>query len=325
MSAEKQESIAGGVRRGLMWSTASSVVLRLGNLLVGIAVARLLAPEDIGVFAIGLTVLTILMTLADLGMSVDLVRAADPARRAPTVATVSLVSGVLLALAMTLTARPLAALMEAPDAAGVIIALSWTLVLTSACVVPNAHLQRTFAQRKLFGCALADFTLGTAVTVGLILLGMGPMALAVGRLVGQLAATSLQFVLAGLRPRFGFDRAVAGSALAFGLPLAGANMLSWALLNIDNVVIARLAGPTSLGLYVLAFNISCGLLASVAREPRGQPGTGAVAHLVRRAADRRPARRAGAPAGGPAVRRALERLGHRGGGARVLRRAAGGI
>ena len=52
------------------------------------------------------------------------------------------------------------------------------------------------------------------------------------------------------------DRAVARSALAYGLPLAAANLLSWALLNIDNVVIAKAAGVTSLGFYVLAFNIS---------------------------------------------------------------------
>jgi O-antigen/teichoic acid export membrane protein len=32
--------------------------------------------------------------------------------------------------------------------------------------------------------------------------------------------------------------------------------LSWALLNIDNVVVSRFAGPMALGFYVLAFNIS---------------------------------------------------------------------
>ena len=59
-----------------------------------------------------------------------------------------------------------------------------------------------------------------------------------------------------MRPHFAFDRSIARSALGLGLPLAGANLLSWALLNIDNVVIAHLAGTTALGLYVLAFNVS---------------------------------------------------------------------
>jgi PST family polysaccharide transporter len=256
MSAAPGDSIAGDVRRGLVWSSLNSLSLRLGNLVVGVFLARLLVPADFGVYAIALTVQTILMTLADLGMSTDLIRADDPARRAPTVATLSLTSSVVAALGMSLTAQPLAELTMTPDATWVIIALSWTLVIAGAGVVPYAKLQRDFAQGKLFACSAVDFAVGTVTTVALVLLGMGPMALAIGRGVAQAASTSLQFVLSGLRPSFGFDIRVARSALGFGLPLAGANLLSWALLNIDNVVIARVAGAASLGLYVLAFNVS---------------------------------------------------------------------
>ena len=256
MSAVPADSIAGDVRRGLVWSTVNNMVLRIGSLALGIVLARLLVPEDFGVFAIALSIQTVLLTLADPGMSVDLVRAHDPARRAPTIATLSLASGVFLALAMTLTAGPVAELMGEPDAAGVIMVLSAALVVCGAGVVPYAQLQRNFEQRKLFACAGADFVVGTGVTVGLVLLGVGPMALAIGRLMAQVVAMCLMFRLAGLRPRFGFDREIARSALAFGLPLAGANMLSWALINVDNVAIAKVAGAASLGLYVLAFNIS---------------------------------------------------------------------
>jgi O-antigen/teichoic acid export membrane protein len=256
MSAPRNDALGGKIRRGLAWSTLSSTMLRLGSLLVGVVLARLLAPEDFGVYAIALAVQSVLMTLADLGMSVDLVRAPDPVRRAPTVATVSLVSGIVLALVMTLTAGPAAALMGAPNATDVIMVLSWTIVVSAAGVVPYAKLQREFDQRSLFICSLVDFAVGTTTTIALVKLGMGPMALAVGRVVAQSAATALQFFITRVRPRFGFDRAIARSALVFGIPLAGANFLSWALLNIDNVVISRVAGLTALGLYVLAFNIS---------------------------------------------------------------------
>lgn len=254
--SESSGNLATDVRRGLAWSTINSAVLRLGTLATGIALARLLAPADFGVFAIALTVQAVLTTLVDLGMSVDLVRSPDHERRAPTVATLGLASGVGLALVMTLTAPQLSAWMGAPDASAVIMVLSWTLVVSGGGVVPYAKLQREFMQRQLFVCSLLDFVIGTAITIGLVLLGMGPMALAIGRVVAQTAATALQFVLTRVRPRFGFDREIAKSAIAFGLPLAGANLLSWALLNIDNVVLARVAGVTALGLYVLAFNIS---------------------------------------------------------------------
>jgi PST family polysaccharide transporter len=251
-----KDTLARGVRHGLIWSTINSLVLRLGSLVVGTILARLLAPADFGVYAIALTVQSVLMTLADLGMSVDLIRAKDPEPRAPTVATVSVGCGAALAVLMTLSARPVADAMGAPQAASVIMVLSWTLVVAGAGVVPYAQLQRNFQQRKVLAASLTDFVVGTAVTVGLVVLGLGPIALALGRIAAQISSTSLQFVMTGVRLRFGFDRAVARTAVAYGIPLSLANLLSVALINIDNVVIARVAGATALGLYVLAFNVS---------------------------------------------------------------------
>jgi PST family polysaccharide transporter len=75
-------------------------------------------------------------------------------------------------------------------------------------------------------------------------------------LVEQTSSVGLQFAVTRTRPRFGFDRSVARSALAFGLPVCGANALSWMVLNVDYVVIGRTAGAVTLGLYVLAFNMS---------------------------------------------------------------------
>ncbi|PRZ42497.1 PST family polysaccharide transporter [Antricoccus suffuscus] len=263
------DGLAAGVRRGLGWGSISAITLRMGSLVLGIVLARLLSPAEFGVYAVALTVQSVLMTLADLGMSVDLVRAKDPERRAPTVATLSLLAGIVLALTMSLTSVPVATMFGSASAAPIIIVLSLTLVMGGAGVVPFAKLQREFKQKQLFATSAADFIVGTAVTVGLVVVGLGPMSLAVGRIAAQGVATTLQFVLAKVRPRFGFDREIARPALRFGLPLAAANLLSWALLNIDNVVIARVAGETALGFYVLAFNISSWPMTVIGQTVRG--------------------------------------------------------
>ena len=252
---EERADLSASVRRGLAWGTLNSLLLRLGNLALGVILARLLAPEDFGVFAVALTVQTVLLTLADMGMSVDLVRAKHPASREPTVATVSAAISVLLALAMVSTADPVSRLMGAEDAAGTIMVLSLTLVVSGVGVVPYARLQRDFRQKQLLTCTGADFVLGTGVTIGLVLLGAGPFALGVGRVVGQTASTTLQFLLARVKPRFGFNVDVARWAVSFGLPLPPPTCCPGAL-SVDTVVISRIAGATALGLYVLAFNIS---------------------------------------------------------------------
>lgn len=244
------------LRHGLAWSALSALVLRFGTVAVGIFLARLLSPEPFGIYAIALTVQAVLMTLADFGLSTDLIRSPDHERKAPTVATLGLVTGASLSLIMVWSAQGTAELLGSAEAGPVIAVISLTLVFAGIGVVPFASLQRNFEQKKLFVANFADFLVGTIVTVALVLAGWGVMALAVSRVIAQLTSVTLQFVLSGERPRFGFDRSLVPQVLAFGLPVAGANLLSWVLLSSDKIVISHLAGPAALGFYFLAFNIS---------------------------------------------------------------------
>ncbi|WP_125131194.1 oligosaccharide flippase family protein [Microbacterium sp. 10M-3C3] len=248
--------LASQATRGVAWSGINTIVLRLGGVVVGIVLARLLTPEQFGVYAVALTVQAILMTVADLGLSADIIRSDEPERIAPTVATLGLVSGGVLTLVAVAGAAPLASALGSPAAAPAIAILSLTLLLGGATVVPYGLLQRRFQQRELFLMGAVDFVVSTGVTLALVAVGWGVLGLAVGRVVAQTVSTVLLFLLARVRPRYGIDRAGLRPVLAFGLPIAAANLLSWALLNVDNIVLARVAGATALGFYVLAFNIS---------------------------------------------------------------------
>ena len=242
--------------RGAAWSGVSSIVMRLGGLVVGIILARLLTPEQFGIYAIALTVQSILITAADLGLSADLIRSDEPKKIAPTIATLGLASGAILTAATALSSQTLAALLGNEDAAPAIAILSLTLLLAGGTVVPFGMLHRRFQQRELFYVGAADFMVSTIVTLVLVAAGFGVVGLAIGRVSAQIVSSAMQYSFARVRPRFAIDRSIVRSVLAFSIPVASANMLSWALLNVDYIILARVAGATALGFYVLAFNIS---------------------------------------------------------------------
>ncbi|MBV1779204.1 lipopolysaccharide biosynthesis protein [Paeniglutamicibacter sp. ABSL32-1] len=251
-----QVDLGMGVRRGLVWSSLNAVVLRIGTFAMGIFLARILAPEEFGVFAIALTVQAVLMTLADFGLSTDLIRSKNHQAKSPTVGTLGLIMGTLLFVLMWSSSQATANLLGSPEAGPVIAVMSGSLLLAGLGVVPYAKLQRDFQQKRLFGISLLDFVVVNTLTVVLVLLGWGVISLAIARLAAQFATLIAQFVLAGVKPRFGFNRVLAPEVISFGLPVAGANMLSWILLNVDNIAISSMAGPVSLGFYYLAFNVS---------------------------------------------------------------------
>ncbi|MGJ7442283.1 oligosaccharide flippase family protein [Aquipuribacter sp. MA13-6] len=244
------------IRRGLAWSTVNNLSVRMGNVVLGVVLARLLTPEEFGVFAVGLTCQAVLVTLADLGMSADLVRRGDIRRRAPVVALLALGVSTVLAALMVGFAQPIASALGSGDAAGVVRVLAITILLSGLSVVPYAVLQRRFMQARAFQADASALVVNGVVVVVLVLAGLGPLALAWSRVAGQVVAVILMFRFAGVMPRFGWDRGIARESVSFGAPLAVANLISWALLSVDYVVVGRTLGATELGLYVLAFNIS---------------------------------------------------------------------
>jgi PST family polysaccharide transporter len=82
------------------------------------------------------------------------------------------------------------------------------------------------------------------------------MSLAIGQLTGAVLGAVLFVVFEPSGVRFGFDRAKAAELLRFGLPLAGSSVIVFAVGNIDRLVVGALLGPVSLGIYILAVNLS---------------------------------------------------------------------
>lgn len=249
-------ALSGRVARALRWSTTGTLVVRLGNLGLGIVIARIVSPEEFGLYAIALTVQSVVMALADLGLSADLVRSPDFERRTGPVAVLGLATGSTLAVGTALAAPALATAMGGSGAAGPIAILAGTFLLAGVGVVPFAALQRRLDQQGLFRSTALDFGVGAVVTLVLAALGHGLIGLAVGRVAGQACGVAAQFWIARTGLRLSWDPAVARSVLAFGLPVAAANLLSWVLLSVDRVVLGNAAGAVELGYYVLAANIS---------------------------------------------------------------------
>jgi lipopolysaccharide exporter len=281
-ASQDGQQLSGAVRRGLAWSLLNSAVLRLGTFLTGIALARLLAPAEFGAFAVALTAQTVLINLSELGLTAVLVRDGEIGRRGPTVTTIAGGSGALAFLLMWTTAPALSDFMGAPEATSAVRLMSVVVLAAGLGVAPAARMQRDFQQQRQFAVDATNFVVSTVLTLALAMAGTGVMALAIGRVVGQVAATIIQFALVREWPRFGWDPAVGRSALALGLPLAGANVLSWVLLTVDNAIVGHVSGAAVLGLYALAFNVSSWPMSVIGMATRAV----ALPGFVRAEADR---------------------------------------
>jgi PST family polysaccharide transporter len=161
-----------------------------------------------------------------------------------------------LACLMFLAAPQLANLLGAGDATSVVRVMAVSVLFIGVFAVPNAVLARDFRQRAVFGANLVSLVASNSVLLGLALAGAGPMAFAWSVVAGHVAGGVIITRLAGrwYAPRL--EKQAAAALIRFGAPLAAANLLNYAYLNIDYVIVGRLRGATALGTYLLAFNIA---------------------------------------------------------------------
>ncbi len=258
MPSESRSPLRSLVRRAAAWSTLDVAVNRTGSFLLGIVVARLLAPHAFGIYAVALVVHTIVISISDLGLGTALIRddAEAVAAAAPTVATIALANSVALGAMMALSAPVLAGLLGVPRATSTIQVMAITLPLAGLAAVPGALLRREFRMDRMFIADTANTVASALIVVPLALAGWGPLALAFSFVAGQVLTTIMLTVFSPWRYRLGWDSQQARSLLRFGMPLVGASILIFSIQNVDYVVVGRLLGPVQLGLYVLAFNIS---------------------------------------------------------------------
>lgn len=255
--ATTNASLDGRVRRGSLWLGGNSIVMRVSNILVMVVVARIVAPNEFGVFALAVVAHAAIVTSAELGIGAAIARRdLDADAIAPSAVTISVGLSALFGGLLALFADPVATALGSVEAASALRILSISVALSGVFVVPSAQLQRDFRQDVIFNTSLIGTIVGSGVLIWLALVGDGAEAFAWSRVAGQLITGVLVVVALAKRYAPGWHGPSVGLLLRFGVPLALANLLSQVVTNVDYVFVGHALDLRDVGLYTLAFNVS---------------------------------------------------------------------
>ncbi|MGO9221534.1 MAG: oligosaccharide flippase family protein [Streptosporangiaceae bacterium] len=255
------------VRSGTRWSMLNTIVVRVSNFAVGVLLARtVFGPSVFGLYAVSQIVLAVLLSANELGVSAAIIRWEGDIRSfARTVFTLSVVSSTVIYVGLYACAPAIARLLGSPDATFMLRILCLCVIIDGLASVPLALLTREFAQGRRMLVDLANFVVSTGVTVWLAFSGQGAMSFAWGSLAGCIVALIVAMVAAPMFVLPGWNTADARQLLQFGLPLAGASLLTLGVFNVDSAIVGATLGPAMLGLYQLAFNISSWPVSSISQ------------------------------------------------------------
>jgi lipopolysaccharide exporter len=253
-----QGTLAKLAERALKWSAFTTAARFALQFVAQVALARMLGPENFGVYGIGITVLTFVGFLSGASFSYGLMLQPTVSRDDIRFSfTWQMMAGLLSAAAMYAAAPAIAGFFGDARVEGMVQLLSLASLLTAAAAPATYLLQRDLNFRVLGLVQLASYAVGyLAVGVPMAIQGWGAYALGTACVV-QAAVTLVASYVAKPHPvRPLFSHAGGGAAFSTGRAVFLTNVVNWLLSNLDRVIIGRVLNAHTVGLYTVAYNLA---------------------------------------------------------------------
>lgn len=222
-----------------------------------VVLARVLGPEQYGLFAMGVMVMSFSAFFSDIGLAYGLIQRKQlDETHIRFVFTWQLVLGISVAAVLAGLSGVLADFFREPRVAPLMLALAPLALLQAASAVSLNLLKRELDFKSL------QIAQTIAYFAGYVCLGI-PLALAGAQVWALVAAWAAQSLLSlvlmfraarhPLRPLFWHDDA--RSMGHFGGTVLLTNLTNWLIGNIDRAVVARMLSSASMGLYANAYSL----------------------------------------------------------------------
>lgn len=239
--------------KGVFWTALSFGALAIAELLSLVILARLLSPEDFGLYAGALIVVRFSSVFGGLGVAPAIVqRPVIEDRHLRVGFTLTLIFSLSVAGLIWIGAPLLAETLRLPGLTPIVRACSIVFVFLGAAMVAQASAQRRLRFRWLAGVDAGAFAVGYLV-VGpvLALLDFGAWAL-VGALITQYGVRMVVLLVGQSHPkRLLIEREAARDLLYFGGGFTVARIFNYMASQADKLVVGRWLGAGTLGVYSL--------------------------------------------------------------------------
>lgn len=253
--------LAKRVRAGFGWNVSSALITESIRFVRSIILARLLVPEDFGLYAMALTIVGAVNALSSLGLSRTIIAnkfdTSDELKaHLDTVWSVELLRSFVIALLVSASAFPMSRF-YGHDQLKIIIPILGLITLVGAFQnIGLILLRKGISFAKIFWYELTVNVAGIALTVALAVVMRNVWALVIGLLLTAIVATVLSYVFHSYRPRLTFEKRALRRVLSVGKLTLLIAVASYIMNMADNVMVGRLLGSNALGNYSLAFNIA---------------------------------------------------------------------
>lgn len=264
---------------GMLWSVVRAGWSSAVTLVLFIVLARILEPEDFGLFALASILVEVGRVVSSGGLGQAVIRAQEPDKRfVSTVFWLNLILSLGFASLIILAAPLYARFLGDADSLHIIHALALTLPLSSLGAVHGSLLAREFRYSQLTLQSMMSGVSSGVIAVTLALGGFGVWALVAQALVGAGVSVVYAWTAYRWRPSLQWDASVVRSIANFGASVAVTQLVWMLLVRVQDLFIGSFHGPAAVGIYRIAWRM-IELIANMLLGPIGSVSLVSFSHM----------------------------------------------
>ncbi|MDP1743514.1 MAG: oligosaccharide flippase family protein [Candidatus Amesbacteria bacterium] len=245
------------MKSGLTWTAGLRLMLRLITILRMAVLARILSKASLGVFGIVTMVLALLEISTETGINIFLMQEKGKVDKyIDTAWVLSIIRGSLIALLIVILTPWISTFFNSPDTLNLLYLLALAPFIRGFINPAIIIFLKELRFGREFFLRGSIFMLEAGVSVVVCWYTRSPIGMVWGLIASAIFEVLLSWIFIYPRPKFSLNPVTCLLILSRGKWVTGFGLLDYLFTQTDNIVVGKLLGETSLGVYQYAYKIS---------------------------------------------------------------------
>ncbi len=253
-------------KTGVIWSFLNQGGNQIFSLLVTFILARLLTPEEFGTIGMIAVFTGFAGIFVDFGFSTALIQKLEITQKdINTVYFINLASGFLLTILFFFLAPLIAEFYEKPILTILTRSLSPIFIISAISGINRALTIKNLNFKLTTVISLVSLIISSSTAILMAYNGYGVWSILIKMVVDQLVITTLYLIFSPFSQKPVFNKKSFKSLFKVGSYMAGDSIINYWSRNADNLLIGKLLGDSSLGIYTKAYAVMLLPLRNISR------------------------------------------------------------
>lgn len=252
--------------KGIAWNGIGNLARQIILITSLIILARLLSPEDFGVYAILMIFVTFMNIFASMGTSQAVIHLESPDKRMlSSIFYFNVMAGVFLFVALYFLAWPIASFFENSALIHLLQIIGLSFVITTLSMVQKALIEKEMAFKAVIMIETLALAISSIAGIVSAYYNSGIYSLIVMTLSNSLILTIGLWLVSKWKPSLMFALQDIKTIFGYSMYLTGHSIVNHFARQSDQILVGKFIGSGALGIYSMAYKIMLYPLENISR------------------------------------------------------------